>query len=105
MKILVAVVDYPDVNGKTAMMYVHTRNKYYIHNNIDVTVLNFSAKDAYIIDKIKVISLNSYKRQVAHYDALVLHAPNIRNHYLFLKNMVNIFQNLCFFTMDMRYLH
>lgn len=97
MKILVAVVDYPDVNGKTAMMYVHTRNKYYIHNNIDVTVLNFSAKDAYIIDKIKVISLNSYKRQVAHYDALVLHAPNIRNHYLFLKKYGKYFPKFMFF--------
>ena len=96
-KILVAVTDYPDVNGNTAMMYVHTRNKYYVHDGIDVTVLNFSAKNNYVIDKIKVISLSTYEKQMPYYDILILHAPNIRNHYRFLKKYAKNFANLVFF--------
>lgn len=95
--ILVAVADYPDINGKTSMMYVRMRNMYYIQNGIDVTVLNFATKQNYIIDKIRVISLNSYKKQISHYDALIIHASNIRNHYLFLIRYGKKFSKLIFF--------
>ena len=39
-KILVAVEDYPNNSGGVALMYVHTRNKAYMAEGIDVTVLN-----------------------------------------------------------------
>lgn len=51
-KILVLVQDYPNNNGGVALMYVHVRNKYYIQHNIDVTVLNFSSVDDYVIDEL-----------------------------------------------------
>ena len=60
-KILVLVQDYPNNNGGVALMYVHVRNKYYIQHNIDVTVLNFSSVDDYVIDNIRVITENTYK--------------------------------------------
>ena len=96
-KVLVAVADYPDINGKTSMMYVHTRNKYYVQNDIDVTVLNFATKQDYVIDEISVISLNSYKKQLPHYDALIIHASNIRNHYLFFRRYGKNFPKFIFF--------
>ena len=47
MNLLVAVADYPDNNGNVKLMYVHTRNIYYKKTGIDVTVLNFAAKNCY----------------------------------------------------------
>ena len=50
--ILVLVQNYPNNEGGVALMYVHVRNKYYIQHNIDVTVLNFSSHNDYIIENI-----------------------------------------------------
>lgn len=97
IRILVAVADYPDNNGRRPMMYVHTRNIFYKKHGIDVTVLNFSAKDSYIMDNIKVLALNTFKTDFHHYDVLVCHAPNLRNHYRFLKKFGNLFPQFVFF--------
>lgn len=96
-KILVLVQNYPNNDGGVALMYVHVRNKYYIQHDIDVTVLNFSASDDYIIDNIRVITENTYKNECKKYDVLVSHAANIRNHYRFLKKYDNRFEHLVFF--------
>lgn len=96
-KILVLVADYPNNQGGVALMYVHTRNKYYIQHNIDVTVLNFSTTINYIYEGIQVISLEAYKAQNIQYDVLVLHAPNLRNHYKFLLRYEKKFSHLVFF--------
>ncbi|MDK2811636.1 MAG: hypothetical protein PWR27_2345 [Petroclostridium sp.] len=97
MKILVLATDYPDNNGNITLMYIHTRNKYYIQNGIDVTVLNFKANENYIIDDVKVITLQEYIRGENEYDILVSHAPNIRNHYTFLKKYDENFKKVVFF--------
>ena len=96
-KVLVAVAAYPDNEGSVKLMYVHTRNLFYAHNDINVTVLNFSAKNDYIYEGIKVITIDSYKRDTSKYDLLILHAPNIRNHYLFLKQYGKNFPKYLFF--------
>lgn len=96
-KILVLVADYPNNDGGVALMYVHVRNKYYILHGINVTVLNFASKEDYEIDGIKVISLATYKQQNYDYDILVLHAANLRNHYLFLKKYEYRFKHMIFF--------
>lgn len=96
-KILVLVADYPNNDGGVALMYVHTRNKYYIQHDIDVTVLNFSAKSNYVIDGIKVVSNASYETNPNVYDIAVCHASNIRNHYFFLKKYGRRFQRFVFF--------
>ena len=97
MKLLVAVVDYPDNNGKVSLMYVHTRNVYYAKKGIDVTVLNFSTKKDYVFDGISVISLNTYESTVNSYDILLCHAANLRNHYRFLKKYEKKFKKIVFF--------
>ncbi|ULT56779.1 glycosyltransferase [Neobacillus drentensis] len=98
MKLLILVADYPRPDGYIALMYVHVRNKYYINHNIEVTVLNFNAKENYTIDGIPVITLENYKNnQEKMYDILICHAPNIRNHYRFLKKYEKNFSKLVFF--------
>lgn len=96
-KVLVAVADYPDLNGNKAMMFVHMRNLYYVKHNIDVTVLNFAAENDYVIDGINVITLNKYISINKRYDIFVAHAANIRNHYRFLKKYEERFEHLVFF--------
>lgn len=96
-KVLVAVADYPDLSGNKAMMYVHTRNLYYIRQDIDVTVLNFAAKNDYIIDGINVITLGKYIKEYIEYDILISHSANIRNHYRFLKKFGHRFNRFIFF--------
>lgn len=96
-KILVLVVDYPNNEGGVALMYVHVRNKYYIQHDIDVTVLNFSSNEDYVIDGIPVITLKTYEKQNGSYEILVLHAPNIRNHYRFLRKYAERFSRMIYF--------
>ena len=96
-KILVLVVDYPNNMGGVALMYVHVRNKYYMQHGIDVTVLNFSSHEDYIIDGIPVITLKTYENSPDQYEILVLHAANIRNHYRFLRKFEKKFAHLIFF--------
>lgn len=98
MKVLVLTEDYPSENSKI-LMYVHTRNLYYAQNGISVVVLNFRAKENYIIDGIQVITLEEYKDNIEKYncDILISHAPNLRNHYRFLKKYEKNFKNIVFF--------
>ncbi len=95
--ILVAVENYPNNNGGVALMYVHTRNKAYASDGIDVTVLNFHSDDNYEYEGIRVISLNTYLSEARKYDILVSHAANLRHHYLFLRKHGNEFEKFVFF--------
>ena len=95
--ILVAVENYPNNNGGVALMYVHTRNKAYASNGIDVTVLNFHTDENYRYEGIRVISLITYLSEQKKYDLLVSHAANLRHHYIFLKKYGNDFENFVFF--------
>jgi hypothetical protein len=98
LNLLVLVTDYPKTNGSVALMYVHIRNKYYLENNINVTVLNFNSKDNYLIDGINVITYETYKSlDEVKYDFLVCHAPNIKNHYKFLRKYEKKFNKIVFF--------
>lgn len=99
MKLLVLVADYPKPDDYISMMFVHVRNQYYVKHNIDVTVLNFKANENYIVDNIPVITLQEYLRNRTEkkYDILVCHAPNIRNHYRFLKKNERYFPKIVFF--------
>ncbi|MCB6992804.1 glycosyltransferase family 4 protein [bacterium 210820-DFI.6.37] len=97
MKVLVLATDYPNNDGGVSLMYIHSRNAYYALNGIDVTVLNFSAHKKYTYEGIKVITLNSYEKNYDKYDILICHAPNLRNHYKFLKKYGNRFLRFIFF--------
>jgi len=94
MKILVLTENYPSNNCHNRM-YIHVRNKYYKKHGIDVTVLNFKAKQDYIYEGINVISKNSFK--IDNYDILCAHAPNIKHHFPFLKKYKRYFKKIILF--------
>ncbi len=105
IKILIAVTDYPDLNGNTSLMYIHTRNKEYVKNGMAVTVLNFRIKEKYIIDGIQVISLENFQNSFISYDAVICHAANLRNHFSFLQKYENRFPRIIFFFHGHEVLH
>lgn len=98
MKVLVLCAAYPNLKGSKALNYVHVRNKYYLKEGIVPVVLNFSAKCSYEIDGVEVITLKEYQKQRRYqtYTWLICHAPNIRNHYLFLKKYQQFFPHIMF---------
>lgn len=99
MRVLVLATTYSEPNKKPTHFFVQARNIYYKSKGIDVTVLNFSAKENYKIDDINVISLEEYNQNEEKYnfDLLVSHAPNLRNHYKFLKKFEKNFKKIVFF--------
>ena len=98
MKLLVLTEKYPLKENKT-LMYIHTRNIYYNKCNIETTVLNFSANFNYYMDGIKVITIKEFIKNKKKYDEylLVLHAPNLKHHYKFLKKYGENFKKIVFF--------
>ena len=94
---MVLTTKYPKENETVAMMYVHTRNKYYVANGIDVTVLNFGASQGYEIDGVNVITKEEFRKSSYHYDILVSHSPNLKHHYLFLNKYAEDFGQMVFF--------
>ena len=96
MKVLVLATDYPRPDGWVKLMYIHMRNIFYAKNGIDVCVLNFSARKGYKMDGISVVTLEEYKASGQEYEILVSHAPNIRNHYRFLKKYQHRFGKIIF---------
>lgn len=62
-KVPLVVQSYQDNKGSVELMYIHTRNKYYLSENIDVKIINFKAKEDYTIDGIKVLTLKNYKKE------------------------------------------
>ena len=99
MKVLVLATTYALPNVNSTHQFVETRNKYYKKNGIEVVVLNFKAKDNYKVDGINVITLKEYKNNQEKYEdyLLISHAPNLKNHYIFLKKYQKNFKKLVFF--------
>lgn len=96
-RVLVLAEDYPNNYGGVTLMYIHTRNLAYIKDNIEVTVINFRAKEPYNIDGIDVITEKEYNDSNKNYDVLILHAANIRNHLRFLLKNGKKFNRYIFF--------
>lgn len=96
--ILVIVEDYPSEINAYPMAYVHTRNKLYLNESIDleISILSFKAEKSYIWDGIQVYSEKEIKEIGLHkFDFFVSHAPNLKNHARFLK--INKIRNVTFF--------
>jgi glycosyltransferase involved in cell wall biosynthesis len=107
LKILVLVADYPTPDGFVSMHYVHSRNIWYVKNGIDVSVLSFGAKKDYNLDGVKVCTIKTYEKKLSKckYDLLLSHAPNLRNHYKFLRKHNNRFNSIIFFFHGHEVLH
>lgn len=89
--ILVLVYEYSERD------FVHPRNVAYKQSGYDVTVLDFSRNEDCIVDGIRTICLHSFKKEKCQYRTLVLHAPNLRNHFIFLKRYGRLFEHFLFF--------
>ncbi|MDC4645912.1 glycosyltransferase family 4 protein [Acinetobacter baumannii] len=88
--ILVLAQSYPSPNNVYSLAFIHSRNLEYIKNNIKVTVLNFSTKNSYEYEGVSVIS-PKVSVDFDQFDAVVSHAPNLRNHlFLILRNYSKI---------------
>src|SRR5690554_2514433 len=99
MKILVLATNYTNSNGVVASHFIHSRNIAYKNEGIEVTVLSFRAEYDYEIDGVKVYTLSTVESSLkdANYDIVLSHAPNLRNHYKFLKKYSNIFDNIIYY--------
>ena len=105
MKILVAVAAYPVPDGSRPLYYVHSRNIFYKEAGLNVTVLNFAAKNNYVYDGFSVITESDYAANNEQYDLLVCHASNLRNHYRFLMKYGKRFSKIVFFFHGHEMLH
>lgn len=83
-KALILVAKYA-VENKMSHRFVHGRNLYYQKNGIDVTVLDFNTSVDYQFEGIKVVCKKTFCKSQDQYDILIIHQPNIRQHYVFLK--------------------
>lgn len=99
MKILVLATNYSRPDGFVSSQYIHSRNKIYVKKGIDVSVISFGAEEDYVLDGVKVYTIESYKDKLLSedYSILVSHAPNIKQHYLFIKRYGNKFGKIAFF--------
>ena len=99
MKLLILATDYPKPSGQVSLQYIHTRNKAYVKNNFDVSVISFNSQTDYTIDGVKVYTKDTFENKLRNekYDLLISHAPNIREHYRFLKKYIGDFENVIFF--------
>ena len=86
MNLLVLVQNYPSEFDPHSLKYVHTRNKYYSDLGINVLVLAFKAKKEYVFENISVTNFKSFNRKynINSFDAILSHAPNLRNHLKFI---------------------
>lgn len=89
-KLLVLVQAYPSKQAIYNMSYVHSRHIEYLKQGVCVEVISFSALENYIYEGVNVFTKNNVI-DIGDYDAVVSHAPNIRNHYVFIKrNLSNL---------------
>ncbi len=97
-RILVLVAKYPTSAGYIGVMFVHARNLWYAKSGLNVEVLNLSATRDDHVDGIRVICKKTFKSLPSdHYDILISHQPNIRQHYLFLIQYAKRYKNVFFF--------
>lgn len=97
-KILIIVQDYPSKKNPYPMAYVHSRILLYLQNerSISINVLSFKTKENYSYEGISVLcEKNIDKFVLDSYDSIVSHAPNLKNHYRFLR--MNKIEKVTFF--------
>lgn len=93
MKILVLCTDY------SSDYFVHTRNLYYKTQGLEVSIVDYSAKNNSERQEGRVYTMQSYKKELidTKFDVLVCHAPTLKTHYLFLKKYHKCFPQIVFF--------
>ncbi|EAA2953125.1 glycosyltransferase family 1 protein [Shigella boydii] len=89
---------YPSENNLYNCSWAHTRNKYYIKNNINVDVLVFGNEEDYVFEGVSVINRAKAISRLnkKYYFKVVSHSPNIRNHIPFLSKYCLNIQKILF---------
>lgn len=95
-KLLVLCEGYPSKEKIYNQAFIHSRNKEYLKYGVEVDVLSFSANKRYVYEKINVIP-EPECMDLSQYAAVISHAPNIRNHYRFVRKNKNRIDNLILF--------
>ena len=82
MKLLILSQNYPSNKNIYSQAYIHTRLLCYKQQSVEAEVISFACKSAYLYEGIKVYPACAFKRLIRDnkYDAIVCHAPNLRNH-------------------------
>lgn len=85
MKILVVTQVYPTEQNLYQGAFIHTRSMFYKLNGIDVDVISFSASKIYIYESVRIFTEKDFPLLIdkKRYDAVIFHAPNLRNHIRF----------------------
>lgn len=83
-KVLVLSEGYPSKEKIYNQAFIHSRNIEYIKQGVSVDVLAFSSQENYSYEGVNVYS-EKHDFDLDGYDAVVSHAPNIKNHYRFIK--------------------
>lgn len=85
-KVLVLCSGYPSKSNPYNCTWAHTRNRYYVQNDVSVDVLVNEAVQPYSIDGVDVVSRSCAEDRLAKgaYDCVLSHSPNIRWHIPFL---------------------
>ncbi|MBL1213614.1 MAG: glycosyltransferase family 4 protein [Ignavibacteriae bacterium] len=86
MKILILAQEYPSDGNIYRNHYIHTRLKTYLEKNIELVVLSFSTVNSYNFEGVEIVSESDYYKNFkgCNFDLVIVHAPNIRNHFRFL---------------------
>lgn len=86
MKILVLAENYTNLDGVVALHYIHTRNVIYLQNGHKVDVLSFRSDESYCLEGVNVFPEKAFNEiDIKNYDLVLSHAPNLKNHYRFIK--------------------
>lgn len=82
LKILVLCENYPSTANPTVMAFIHTRNVAYKQHRVQVDVLAFQVKEAYVYEGVPVYTAKHFSELITSnkYNVVVCHAPNLRNH-------------------------
>jgi glycosyltransferase involved in cell wall biosynthesis len=99
MKVLVIAEGYPSQDNLYNLAYIHSRLLHYVKNGIAVKVLSFQANKEYEFEGIVVTNLETFNKtdSLKDYDLLISHAPNLRNHVIFILSRIRSVNNLLFF--------
>jgi glycosyltransferase involved in cell wall biosynthesis len=98
MKLLILAQSYPSKQNIYAQAYVHSRLLYYQKCAVHVEVISFACRAAYTFEGIRVHPASSFKALLAEssFDAIICHAPNIRNHMRLLLPVINTLPKIFF---------
>jgi glycosyltransferase involved in cell wall biosynthesis len=96
-RILVICQNYPSPSYPFSQPYIHCRLKEYV-KVFDVEVVSFAADIDYVYEGIQVYSEAAWGKRAFenHYDVLISHAPNLRNHVRFILQHLFQFPKIVF---------